>query len=76
MPADHRLQLENFLAYTIAIGHKEGNTCIIDVVRGTSGKFDPQEVTKEYAALCRDYRAGRADFPLPVLHGRASLAVV
>jgi hypothetical protein len=25
------------------------------VVRGTSGKFDPQAVTKEYAALCRDY---------------------
>jgi hypothetical protein len=40
-------------AYTIAIGHREGDTCIIDVVRGTSGKFDPQSVTEEYAALCR-----------------------
>src|SRR5262249_7211358 len=28
---------------------------VIDVVRGTVGKFDPQEVTKEYAALCTDY---------------------
>jgi hypothetical protein len=26
------------------------------VVRGTSGKFDPQSVTEEYAKLCRQYR--------------------
>jgi len=25
-------------------------------VRGTTGKFDPHEVTKQYAALCREYR--------------------
>jgi len=42
-------------AYTIAIGHKEGDNFVIDVVRGTVDKFDPQEVTKEYAALCTDY---------------------
>ena len=43
-------------AYTLAIGHKEDNGhYVIDVVRGTSGKFDPQEVTREYAALCREY---------------------
>jgi hypothetical protein len=29
------------------------------VVRGTTGKFDPQEVTKEYAKLCRDYHVSR-----------------
>jgi hypothetical protein len=46
-------------AYAIAIGHREGDTCVIDVVRGTAGKFDPHEVTKEYAALCRDYHVGR-----------------
>ena len=43
-------------AYTIAIGHKEGDVYIIDAVRGTSGKFDPQWVTEEYAKLCRQYR--------------------
>jgi Phage Terminase len=42
-------------AYTIAIGHREGDVCVIDAVRGTSGKFDPQEVTKEYAELCTAY---------------------
>jgi hypothetical protein len=43
-------------SYAVAIGHREGDTCVADVVRGTSGKFDPQSVTREYAALCRDYR--------------------
>jgi hypothetical protein len=43
-------------SYAVAIGHREGDTCVVDVVRGTSGKFDPQSVTREYAALCRDYR--------------------
>jgi hypothetical protein len=43
-------------SYTISIGHKEGDVYIIDVVRGTSGKFDPQSVTEEYAKLCRQYR--------------------
>jgi hypothetical protein len=43
-------------AYTICIGHKEGDSLVVDVVRGTSGKFNPQAVTKEYAALCKDYR--------------------
>jgi hypothetical protein len=43
-------------AYTIGIGHKEGDSLVIDVVRGRSGKFNPQAVTKEYAALCKDYR--------------------
>src|SRR5262249_30262203 len=43
-------------SYTIAIGHKQGDAYVADVVRGTSGKFDPQSVTEEYAALCRQYR--------------------
>jgi hypothetical protein len=46
-------------AYTLAIGHKEDNGHYeTDVVRGTSGKFDPQEVTRDYAALCREYGIG------------------
>jgi hypothetical protein len=49
-------------AYTIAIGHKERGakeqqeTFVIDALRGTSGKFDPVEVTRQYATLLKDYR--------------------
>src|SRR5262249_58288998 len=43
-------------SYTLAIGHKDGDAYVADVVRGTSGKFDPQATTEEYAALCRQYR--------------------
>ena len=43
-------------AYTLAIGHKEeSGVFVVDVVRGTSGKFDPHLVTAEYATLCREY---------------------
>jgi hypothetical protein len=48
-------------AYSIAVAHKEGtkNACfVVDVVRGTSGKFDPQQVTKDYATLAKQYRIG------------------
>src|SRR5262245_57828590 len=43
-------------AFTLCIGHDEGDRFIGDVVRGTRAPFDPQEVVKEYAALCNDYR--------------------
>jgi hypothetical protein len=42
-------------AYTIAIAHREGDHYILDVVRGRQGPFDPVELTKEYAALCKQY---------------------
>lgn len=42
-------------AYTLAIGHKEGEALIIDVVRGAVGKFDPDKTTADYAALLREY---------------------
>jgi hypothetical protein len=45
-------------AYTFAIGHKQGDQFVIDVARGTNGKFDPQEVTQQYAALLREYGCG------------------
>lgn len=45
-------------SYTLAIAHKEGEHYAIDLVRGTSGKFDPQQVTADYAALLREYRIG------------------
>lgn len=44
-------------SYTLAVGHKEGQHFVIDLVRGTGGKFDPDIVTQEYAALLREYRA-------------------
>jgi Terminase large subunit, ATPase domain len=43
-------------AYTIAIAHREGELTVIDCVRGVRPPFDPHEVTKDYAALCREYR--------------------
>jgi hypothetical protein len=43
-------------AYTVCIGHKAGERLIVDVVRGRQGPFDPQQVTAEYATLCRQYR--------------------
>jgi len=44
-------------AYTIAIGHKDREDhCILDLVRGTAGKIDPHEVTRQFAALCKEYR--------------------
>jgi hypothetical protein len=50
-------------AYTLTIGHREAmhdrpgeHRFVADVVRGTSGAFDPQEVTRQYAALCKEYR--------------------
>jgi len=43
-------------SYTIAIARKDGDRCVVDLVRGTAGKFDPHEVTRQYAALCKEYR--------------------
>lgn len=43
-------------AYSICIGHKDGERSVVDVVRARTGPFNPQEVTREYAALCKQYR--------------------
>jgi hypothetical protein len=45
-------------AYAIAIAHREDGLYVVDVVRARSGPFDPENVTREYAQLCRDYRIG------------------
>jgi hypothetical protein len=42
-------------AYTLAIAHCENGRYIIDLARGVVGPFDPVEVTKAYAQLCRRY---------------------
>jgi hypothetical protein len=46
-------------AYTLAIAHREQGRYIIDVLRGRRGPFDPVEVTKEFAEVCKQYRVGR-----------------
>jgi hypothetical protein len=43
-------------AYSLAIAHKENERFIVDVVRHHFGPFDPVEITREYATLCKDYR--------------------
>ena len=45
-------------AYRFCIAHVVGEKVIIDLVRAKFGPFDPQELTKEYADLCRQYRVG------------------
>ncbi len=43
-------------AYTLAIGHKEGEQFVADVIRGKNAPFDPQSVTADYARLLKDYK--------------------
>jgi hypothetical protein len=43
-------------AYCIGIAHRENNCYVLDVVRGRAGPFDPEELTKEFAQLCKEYR--------------------
>jgi hypothetical protein len=43
-------------AYTLCIGHREGSGYVIDLVRGRAGPFDPEQLTAEFAQLCKDYR--------------------
>jgi hypothetical protein len=42
-------------AFTMCIGHYEGEHFVADVVRGTRPKFDPQIVTAEYVKLAKEY---------------------
>lgn len=41
--------------YVLAVAHAEGERVVVDVVRGRAPPFDPQEVTKEFAALAQEY---------------------
>jgi Phage Terminase len=44
-------------SYTLAIGHRQDGSYVIDAIRGTQAKnFDPSEVTAQYAELCKQYR--------------------
>lgn len=42
-------------AFTICIGHKEGELFVADVVRGQRAPFDPRSVAREFAALAKAY---------------------
>jgi hypothetical protein len=42
-------------AYCIGIAHRENSCYILDVVRGRAGPFEPEELTREYAQLCKQY---------------------
>ena len=43
-------------AYTLCIGHKEGDGFVCDVVRAVRPPFDPAEVTHSYAGMLQEYR--------------------
>ena len=42
-------------SYTLAIAHREGDLIVVDAIRGTSSKFNPAEITRQYAALAKGY---------------------
>lgn len=46
-------------AYTVCVGHKEGERFVADVIRGKRPPFDPQTATAEYAKLLKEYRLSR-----------------
>ena len=43
-------------AMTLAVGHREGERIVVDVLRAAMPPFDPQEVVAEFAALLKEYR--------------------
>jgi len=42
-------------AYTLAIGHKEGECCVVDALLGRHPPFDPVDTTKAFAARVKEY---------------------
>jgi hypothetical protein len=42
-------------AYALAGGHRGGGRIVIDLVRDTAGRYDPEGVTKAYASLLQEY---------------------
>jgi hypothetical protein len=42
-------------AFTLCIGHKDGDRYIADVIRGRTPPFNPKDVVAEYAALAKEY---------------------
>jgi hypothetical protein len=49
-------------SYTVCIGHKDqSDRFVCDVLRGREPPFDPQEITRQYAALAREYGCSRIE---------------
>ena len=47
-------------SYALAIVHREKDgRLVVDVVRGRQGPFNTDDVTFEYATLCKEYRIGQ-----------------
>jgi hypothetical protein len=42
-------------AYTLAIAHAEGERVVLDLCRGRRAPFDPGDVTREFATICKRY---------------------
>lgn len=42
-------------AFTLAMGHREGEVAVIDLVRATRPAFNPSDIVKDYAGILRDY---------------------
>lgn len=42
-------------AFTLCLGHREGETYVCDVIRGVRPPFNPADVVKQYARLLREY---------------------
>jgi hypothetical protein len=47
--------------YTVAVGHKEGDTAILDAIREVRPPFSPSRVTEEFAGLLRYYGIGKVE---------------
>jgi hypothetical protein len=43
-------------SYTVSVAHKEGERFVVDLIRGSKGKHDPVQTTREYASLLKEYR--------------------
>jgi len=41
---------------TLAIAHKEGDTCVLDLIREVHPPFSPEQVVEEFAATVKRYR--------------------
>ncbi|WP_022964869.1 hypothetical protein [Halopseudomonas pelagia] len=46
-------------SFTLAIGHRDGNTAVIDCARAIKPPFSPESVVVEYCALLKSYRVSR-----------------
>ena len=46
-------------AFTLCIGHEEGETFVADVIEGIRPPFDPQGVVAKYAKLLKQYQVAR-----------------